>query len=273
MENHSCFLGGLGYFGYYPDESLISLLLEERFDHIVDLTCDSDNLDPYFIDIHCIKYPIRDGDVPGDFESFMRLIFMIACWLERGEKVYIHCRGGHGRSGLVSAAVLCAFRNTHPRDAITVVTNAHWSRKNIRNKWKKMQCPHHRHQRTWLFKHFNPVYFGESTDYPTNKHFSTTSSTDISLYGSRFSSVKNAFETLAPYYSPQHISVLMFDILRQKYTSDKDARYHLLSTFGKPFIYKYPNNFWGTHNDTGLNIMGDLMSSVRRFLVKSILQL
>jgi hypothetical protein len=154
MELVSRFYRNTGFFGYYPDSTLAAQLEHDGIDYVVDLTSPDENLPEYSGRFVRLRYPIRDGAVPTDYATFFILVSRIASWLSMGKRVYIHCRGGHSRSGLVAAAVLCILSRSSPFASITQITEAHKLRKNIRNKWKKVACPHHRHQRDWLVRHF-----------------------------------------------------------------------------------------------------------------------
>jgi len=51
-------------------------------------------------------YPITDMSVPSAPKSFKKMIAWIAEQLEAGKKVHMGCIGGHGRTGLVLAALV-----------------------------------------------------------------------------------------------------------------------------------------------------------------------
>lgn len=50
-------------------------------------------------------FPIRDHDVPSDPKQFKHLIAYLAGQLDAGAKVHVGCIGGHGRTGMVLAAL------------------------------------------------------------------------------------------------------------------------------------------------------------------------
>ena len=56
-------------------------------------------LDP----ISWIHHPIPDGGIAIGWRSLKSLIPCMLERLERGERLLVHCLGGHGRSGVVSA--------------------------------------------------------------------------------------------------------------------------------------------------------------------------
>lgn len=68
----------------------------------VDLT-EEHELEPYepFLDgARRVRLPIPDGDTPT-FEQMRQILDQIDAELARGEVVYVHCWGGHGRTGTV----------------------------------------------------------------------------------------------------------------------------------------------------------------------------
>lgn len=56
-----------------------------------------------------IHYPIEDGGLPSDDVTFSHLINRLNLLLKENRKLYIHCRGGHGRSGLVAGCLLISM--------------------------------------------------------------------------------------------------------------------------------------------------------------------
>lgn len=53
-----------------------------------------------------IHYPIDDGRIPTNLTEFNDFIRQLSNLNEQGHKLYIHCRGGHGRSELVATYYL-----------------------------------------------------------------------------------------------------------------------------------------------------------------------
>ena len=70
-------------------------------------------------------HPITDFGLP-ELPSFTALTRQIHGWLAQGQGVGVHCRGGIGRSGMVTAGVLMV-KGQSARDAITTVSVARGS--------------------------------------------------------------------------------------------------------------------------------------------------
>jgi protein-tyrosine phosphatase len=56
--------------------------------------------------IEVLRLPIQDGMVPEDPGALAALVRQVAAALQAGRCVVVHCRGGLGRAGLVTAAIL-----------------------------------------------------------------------------------------------------------------------------------------------------------------------
>ena len=65
--------------------------------------------------------PIRDGGIPSD-SAFQKLERVLEI-LNEGKSVFIHCKGGLGRAGLVAAWIL-THHGRNPKDSIIEVRNA-----------------------------------------------------------------------------------------------------------------------------------------------------
>lgn len=241
MDLLSCFFENLGYFGSYPNEELIQLLEKEKVSYCVNLTQKEENLPKYKFSGTIISYPINDGSVPENFDTFLALIYNMANILENKHKIYIHCRGGHGRSGLVSACILCVMLNMHPKDAIECVTHAHSIRHNLKSKWKNMSCPHQKNQKFWINKMFHPIYIENN---------------QINVFNKIYQNIFNTFQTFITYFPYQNISTITCFLIHNflKYPHGFSL---LLGTNGRPFLCNFSNSL--------NNMLGYLISWIRRY--------
>lgn len=71
----------------------------------------------------CVYYPIQNMGIPARPDKFKALIEMILLALSAGNRVHVGCIGGHGRTGMVIAAVVARL-NEPGFDAIK------WTRDN-----------------------------------------------------------------------------------------------------------------------------------------------
>jgi len=70
--------------------------------------------------VRCSYYPITNMSVPTNPSKFHSLVQEIADALDTGLTVHVGCIGGHGRTGLVIAAVL-AHMGLAPKDVVNYV--------------------------------------------------------------------------------------------------------------------------------------------------------
>ena len=65
-----------------------------------------------------LHYGIRDFDVADSLEGLDRLIANLADRIRSGEVLYLHCWGGKGRAGLVSACLIGEFYDIGANEAL-----------------------------------------------------------------------------------------------------------------------------------------------------------
>lgn len=86
-------------------------------------------------------FPIADMGVPANLTQFTKLLEYLWANLEAGKKIHIGCIGGHGRTGMVLAALVTMM--TGEKDSIAYV-RANYCPKAVESKA----------QVDWLAKHF-----------------------------------------------------------------------------------------------------------------------
>jgi hypothetical protein len=113
-----------------------------------------------------IYFPITDMSVPKDAEEFTRMISWLADQIHGGKSVHVGCLGGHGRTGMVLAAVVKVMSGE--ADAITYVRN-HYCKKAVETTA----------QAAWLHEHFGiKVVDGFKSSYhDSNKGWGNLSAT------------------------------------------------------------------------------------------------
>lgn len=133
-------------FGWYPGPEETGLysnniykLLETGRNVFVNLTSKQETKDlyhyiPIVIEKVCdpifIHYSINDCGLPTDSKSYRKLIDLLHLLVQQGKKLYIHCRGGHGRSGIVAACLLIHMGYSND-EALDCVSKAHKTREYI----------------------------------------------------------------------------------------------------------------------------------------------
>ena len=159
--------GNVLFFGGYPTEEWLDVLLKNDTKIFVDTTTEEEKEMYHLLDyrskVQNLEYhhfPILDNNIPNDIGRFKEFVFLLSeklMRLEEGEKMYIHCKGGHGRSGMLVACVLCYFLNIYPEKALHLTTVAHSERENLRSKWKNVRCPQTFRQRKFVIDVFRPI--------------------------------------------------------------------------------------------------------------------
>jgi protein-tyrosine phosphatase len=92
--------------------------------------------------IEFIVFPIPDRGVPSESRAFVRIIGRLACAVQNGKSVAVHCRQGVGRSGLLAAAVVMALGESSEA-AFDTVSAA-----------RGVRIPETPEQRDWLRQNF-----------------------------------------------------------------------------------------------------------------------
>lgn len=99
--------------GEYPrnmdhesSQARIDALLELGVTAFVDLTHEDDGMEPYTHlfdgrDITYRRFPVRDYSVPASGAWTREILDAIDEYIENGRIVYVHCRGGVGRTGTI----------------------------------------------------------------------------------------------------------------------------------------------------------------------------
>jgi hypothetical protein len=181
-------------FGGYPTQDQVYLLENMGVTWFVDLTLGNEKrTTPYIVTNKdkYITYPIVDQCVPSDIVGFVKFInklVSIISSLMDNEKLYIHCKGGHGRSGLIVATLMCVMDEIGPERAIRDTTTSHNQRHMMKRKWKKIGSPQTRDQCRFLHSLFesqnidHDIYLSPSSPHSvvlTYKIFQDTTEYDI----------------------------------------------------------------------------------------------
>lgn len=161
MDFCSSFLSN-GSFGCYPSKSEFQLLIDEGFNIFVDLTTLKERERMNYVynyelnnDCFYINYSIIDNKAPICPIKFTEFLSRLQSLLSNHDnQVYIHCRGGHGRSTLVVASLLKQMNNLTTVDAMAVTKKYHKERKNLKEKYRNIQTPQVFCQRNFIFNLF-----------------------------------------------------------------------------------------------------------------------
>lgn len=181
MDRCSYFIQDRALFGSFPTQEAIEELEANGVRYFVNLTFSYEKrIIPYTTKYNYINHPIPDHRTPTNWTYFARFIVNICKVISRlrdGEKLYVHCKGGHGRSGIVVACILCYMENITPGEALERTTRYHNNRNEMKEKWRKIGSPQSKYQKIFVHKFFEPLNF-----YRTYKSGPTCGFSNFSLH-------------------------------------------------------------------------------------------
>lgn len=297
LDNCCYFIPDKALFGGHPSTEQARLLEDEGVKLFVDLTCPCESLTPYMCRVLRITYPIRDRSVPQDLVRFSQLVLKLSEYIQKlkeGEKIYIHCKGGHGRSGILVACILCYMQNIPPEEALYQTNQCHLTRKNMRDIWRDMGSPQTRQQKRFVIYMFKPFFFYRAVKFGRAMGLSNFSLHPVTIDSlGTFPTSENAFQAykkpndleyvekqkcLKPSYSKllgnrvalrsdweEVKNQIMYSILVCKFDQNPDIRENLISTGLRPLVEhtKY-DSYWGDGGDgSGNNVLGQLLMKLR----------
>ena len=163
MDTCSYFIENKALFGSMPNNETVKDFEKNGVIYFVNLTSLRDNLiSNYETSQTIIKYPILDRKTPHDMLSFSKFIYKLYLTiktLKDDQKMYIHCKGGHGRSGIVVASILCLYHKIPPEYALELTKLYHQKRKIMRDKWRRIGSPQTFNQKDFVRRLFDPLFF------------------------------------------------------------------------------------------------------------------
>ena len=143
------------YFGSYP-YYYVHALLNKGIRVFVDVSNHREDELPEYsdkltIDSMYIYFPIKDRSIPmkNEEDSVQFLISTLVEYINSGYKIYIHCKGGHGRSAVLTALVLRGMGYT-PEKALKLVYESHQERPEMLERWRKIGAPQSKKQKDYV---------------------------------------------------------------------------------------------------------------------------
>jgi ribA/ribD-fused uncharacterized protein len=292
----------LALFGGFPTQESVEELESNGVRCFVNLTYDTEKrITPYKTKYKYIHYPIIDSKVPVNLVGFAQFIIKVSRIIkkfiteERRKKVYIGCKGGHGRSGLVVACLLCYMYKLEPYIALQRTNQYHSERKELKEKWRIIGSPQTMSQKLFVYRFFENLNFYRAYKTGCVSGFSTFSlhKVYISDFG-LFPTAEAAFQAYKDYNNDDYVKKqelakspilsrymgnrcnlrddwvdvmveIMEKILILKFKQNPNIKKNLLNTGLRPIIYHNRiDGFWGDNYDgKGSNIMGCLLSDIR----------
>ena len=168
MERSSEFIENKALFGSYPSQLDVDYFESINVRYYIDLTFENESkIVPYITKHTYIRYPIEDRKVPTNFKSFAMFIVKICSIITnlQNEKIYLHCRGGHGRSGIVVSCILSYLFKMSPVEAMEKTNFFHNNRKEMKEKWRRIGSPQSFLQKQFVINCFEPFFMDKSVIY------------------------------------------------------------------------------------------------------------
>ena len=309
MNKSSYFIPDKALFGSYPSHEAAKELEEEGVCLFVNLTETVENLEQYKLSptSEMISFPIPDRKIPSDVLDYSLLIMKIVMHLANfkdGQKLYVHCKGGHGRAGIVVASLLCYYYNIEPNRALELTTRYHSERKEMRAKWRSIGSPQTVKQKQYVVKLFEPLRFYKAYKIGNTTGFSNFSSHSVYLekFRIKFDTSEAAFnaykdpknikyvESLANATTPfiakdlskrcvlrddwyERREEFMTEVIYSKVLQHEDFRTNLIHSYLRPIIHHTrKDKFWGNGPDGGgQNILGKILMNIRHKLLKDLI--
>jgi protein tyrosine/serine phosphatase len=115
-----------------PKNAKLEILKEHRVNTIIDLTHPSDELRSYAVPdgMRRLKFPIKDETCDNDDMVLKGAKETVRSLRNRGA-VYVHCWGGHGRTGVVVAVTAALYLGISSEMALYLTSLSHSTRKYI----------------------------------------------------------------------------------------------------------------------------------------------
>jgi ADP-ribosyl-[dinitrogen reductase] hydrolase len=125
-----------GGFGPEQTQAWLSRLLEAGVNSFLDLTQPGE-AEPYEtalpVSIDYLRKPIRDHDTPASPAQMTEILGCLRTALREGRRVYLHCRAGIGRTGMVAGCLLVE-QGLSGDDALTEL-NRLWRQSGRSSQW------------------------------------------------------------------------------------------------------------------------------------------
>lgn len=302
MNNCSFFIKDKALFGSSPSQKSVEELEENGVKYFIDLTTpeekEQNKVKFYITKYNYINYPIIDRHIPTDwrnYASFIIKICKIIKTLRNNDKLYINCRAGLGRSGVVVSSILCYLFNLTPDESLQYTTKCLGNRVKLKEKWRKIGSPQTYTQKNFIHKFFYSLNFYRSYKHSSSFGFSNYSIHSIKIDGiGVFPTVEAAFQAHKNINDKEYVqkqidskSVIMSKYLGNKIVTNDDweekkveimekilelkfeqhecIRENLLNTGLRQIVeHTKDDTFWGDGGDgTGKNMLGKILMKIR----------
>ena len=291
MERSSYFIKDKAMFGSFPTQQAVLELEENGVRYFINLTHSHEKkIIEYRTKYNKILYPIEDRHVPDSWKLFSIFIIKITNIiknLKKKELIYIHCKGGHGRSGIVVASLLCFIFNMSSKKALEYTKKFHSYRSVMREKWRKLGSPQTYNQKLFVHKFFTNLNFPSTFNREITYGFSNSSKHKINIKNlGTFSSVDNAIKAFKKKYLKdlsndengnfkdknkdswlKNRLDIIYKIIMCKFEQHPELLEKLINTGLRSLVnISKDSEFWGIGYDgLGENNLGKILMKIREY--------
>ena len=153
MDRCSYFIKDIALFGSYPCQNTVKLLESKGVEYFVNLTYPTESkIKNYHTVFTKMQYSFTDNSIPEDVYSFCSFIFFLSRLINviDDKKLYLHCKGGHGRSGVVVACICFIMFSLSSQQALSYTSLCHSKRVSMRKKWRNIGSPQTHTQKNFV---------------------------------------------------------------------------------------------------------------------------
>lgn len=165
IPNHSSIFHGKIAFGKYPNDEEIAQLVSKGYSVILNLVPEEETKKAkvgYDMSKHpgveLISFPIDENKGPSS--PIVDLIKKCVTLLSTDKKIYIHCKNGRGRTGVIVACIVGTYLDVGASIALDIVNEGHRKGHGAYKKWFRHSIPSHRAQMEFVIEFLD----GEEAD-------------------------------------------------------------------------------------------------------------
>ena len=305
MDKSSYFIKNKALFGSYPSQDDVFELEEQGVKYFVDLTeIGEKKVVSYKTNQSYLHFPIKDNRPPSNWMDFSKLVIQLSSLittLKEGEMLFLHCKAGVSRSGMLVASLLCYMSRVSPEEAIDLTTRYYGERKLKNKNLYNIVLPKSLSQQAFIRRFFKPLYY-----YRAYKNGSTCGFSNFSLHEVNvpelgiFPTAEAAFQAFKDTEDTEYIKKLqilrnprtarklgkelakefelerndewerkkdaiMSRVLTLKFEQNDDIRETLLKSCLRPLVDNNRNDeYWGIGEDQkGQNKNGIILEAIR----------
>ena len=307
MDTSSEFIENKARFGSFPTQEQVEELELNGVRHFIDLTHSHETkITPYTTKYNYVNFPLPDRSIPpnwGVFACLIKYLSKLIKKLDGDQKVYIHCKGGHGRSGVVVASLVSYMFKYNPSDSLVYTDRCHFQRKIMREKWRTLGSPQTNKQKEFVIRFFSILSFYKPYTRGYTAGFSNFSLHCVNYKNKVFPTAEAAVQAQKNPTDPEYVkrqidadspitskrmgsktnirkdwknvaNDIMLQILKCKFEQHPYLKETLLNTGLRPIIqHTRGDSFWGDGpSGEGDNRLGKSLVKLRNIYHQSMIQ-